>query len=447
MRLSRAFAPFARLGGWLRPSQRSRWTTAGLGYLAVWLTLMGTGLYQQINLLLLTSGLAAGPIVASFVISWAVLRKLDVGRRPPEYVFSGEPLSIDYSLENGRRWAAALALEVVDELVPIDSGVPGATRLVPRLAFDRVPPRQRSRLRWQGPSPVRGRYAFGSLEVITRAPFGLLERSGDVPRPGTLVVYPTIGRLARRWHQIQRESVETRRGRRHDRTAQQQEYHGLRDYRAGDSMRWIHWRTTARLGQPMVKEFEQQSDQELAVLIDPWLPRTKVMPEQREALEAAIRFAATVCYETCRQAGRRLLLGWTGPSPGLRQGPSSVKLLHELLESLAVLRGSPEGQLWALLDAMPPAMLREALIVVVSTRPIDLSEEAGRSERLAEASLRGLAGRIHLLDATRGDLDGLIEYDGPTPAAVSGAEPDGRRNGRPVADAPRGDPTAAERSA
>ena len=66
----------------------------------------------------------------------------------------------------------------------------------------------------------------------------------------------------------------------------------------------------------MVKEFEQQNEQDLAILIDPWLPRTKATPEQREAVEQAISFAATLCLETCRHQGRRLVLGWTGPTPG-----------------------------------------------------------------------------------------------------------------------------------
>jgi uncharacterized protein (DUF58 family) len=404
------------MGGWLRPSHQSRWTKAGLGYAAVWLGLVITGLHQQINLLLLTAGLAAGPIVASYVISRAMLRRVTLTRRVPEYVFAGEPLAIDYTLENRRSTTAALALEVSEELTPLDRSQPASPRIVPRVIFERVPPSGRCRLRWQGPSPSRGKYAFGSLELTTRAPFGLLERGETIIRPAQVVVYPAIGRLERRWHQIQRQSTQTTRGRRHDRTAQQQEYHGLREYRAGDSMRWIHWRTTARLGYPMVKEFEQQNDQEMAVLLDPWVPRSRVTPEQREALEAAIRFAATVCFETCRRSGRRLLLGWTGSTPGVREGAASVKLLHEMLESLAVLQGSADGQLSALFDALPPAALREALLVIVSTRPVNLAEEADRSSRLAEASLRGLASRIMTLDVSRGDLDGLIDFGARVPA-------------------------------
>ena len=234
-----------------------------------------------------------------------------------------------------------------------------------------------------------------------------------------MIVYPTVGQLTRRWHLVQRQASETRRGQRHDRSAQQQEYHGLRDYRPGDSPRWIHWRTTARLGKPMVKEFEQQNEQDLAVLIDPWLPRSKVTPGQREALEQVIRFAATVCLEICRHLGRRLLLGWTGPTPGVRQGPASVKLLHELLEQLAVMRPATEGSLAALLDALPPATLRESILIIVSTRPVNLLEEAERSARLSGGSARGLLGRVILLDASRGDLADLIQFaESPSATAL-----------------------------
>ena len=119
----------------------------------------------------------------------------------------------------------------------------------------------------------------------------------------------------------------------------------------------------------MVKEFEQQSEQDLAILLDPWLPRTKVAPEQRETLERAIEFAATLCLESCRQPGRRLLLGWTGATPGVRQGPASVKLLHELLEQLACCGRRPKERSAALFDTLSPSVLRESVLVIVTRGP------------------------------------------------------------------------------
>lgn len=434
----------------LWPTQRLRWTWEGVIYAVVWIGLLLAGLYRQLNLILLVAGLAAGPIVASVVVSAAMLRRLRVSRRAPPYVFSGDNLAIDYTLENARRWSAALALFVEDDLAAFDKSsvgpglatsrsladhVPGRERVrirwanvpIPRVFFARVPGRGRGRERWEGNAPSRGRYRFRTIEVATRSPFGLFERRVTIDAPQELIVYPMVGHLTRRWHLMHRQAVDTRRGQRHDRSAQQQEYHGLRDYRPGDSPRWIHWRTSARIGKPMIKEFEQQNEQDLSILLDPWLPRSKVAPEQRDALELAIRFAATVCLETCRHQGTRLLLGWTAATPGVCQGPASVKLLHELLEQLAVLRSTSEGTLAALFDALPPATLRESVLVVVSTRPINLLEEAERSARLSGAAARGLLSRVVFLDVTRGDLNDLIQFaDDSTTASIL------RRAGRPL---------------
>jgi uncharacterized protein (DUF58 family) len=394
----------------LWPSQRLIWTREGLVYATFGVVLLGAGIYQQLNLILLVAALAAGPVVSSMFVSAAMLRRLKVQRDSPRYTFAGQPLDIDYTLENGRRWHAALALVVEDEVGPLDRSIPGAASLSPRAFFARVPGKGVRTVRWEGVSPGRGKYRFGELSLVTRSPFGLLERRKTIEAGGDLLVYPAVGQLTRRWQALQRQATENRPGQRHDRSAQQEEYHGLRDYRSGDSPRWIHWRTTARLGELMVKEFEQQHEQDLAILVDPWLPRTKGHVEQRDALEAAIRFAATLCLETCRHHGRRLVLAWTGPTPGIRQGPSSVKMAHDLLEQLAVMRPAHEGTLSDLFDVLPPAILRDAMLVVVSTRPVNLVEEAERSAALSATTARGLTGRAIVINSAAGDLDDLIRF-------------------------------------
>ena len=47
------------------------------------------------------------------------------------------------------------------------------------------------------------------------------------------------------------------------------DFHGLRQYRTGDSLRWIHWRTSARRGQLMVKEYEDVPGEDLVLVFDP----------------------------------------------------------------------------------------------------------------------------------------------------------------------------------
>jgi uncharacterized protein (DUF58 family) len=393
----------------LWPSQRQIITREGFVYFFVSLALLGAGLVQQVNLIILVFTLSAGPFLASIFGGRTMLRRLDVQRRVPPYVFAGDPLFIEYTLENGRRWIAALATFIEDLLIPVDRSNPESATLMQRVFFARVPAGERARIRWEGASPGRGKYEFRELDLGTRSPFGLVEHRAVIDIPDEMLVYPRIGQLTRRWYLLQRQATENRRGQRHDRSAQQVEYHGLRGYRSGDSPRWIHWRTSARRGELMVKEFEQQSEQDLAILIDPWLPKTKVGPEQREAMELAISFAATLCVETCRNQGRRLVLGWTGKVPGMRQGPASVKLLHELLEQLAVMKPATEGGLAELIDVVPPPVLRESLLVVLSTRPINILEETERSTRFSGTSSRSLLGHVMIFNAAVGDLAPLFQ--------------------------------------
>src|SRR4051812_43802314 len=185
--------------GALGPTERSILTREGLMYFFVSVTLLGAGLVQQVNLILLVFTLAAGPFLASIFGGRSMLRRLSVLRRVPPHVFSGDPLVIDYALGKGRRWDPALGLFINDSLIPVDRTVSGAATLTPRVFFARVAAGDRARVQWQCPSPKRGRYRFRDLEVGTRSPFGIVEHRVTISLPDQVLVYPRIGQLTRRW--------------------------------------------------------------------------------------------------------------------------------------------------------------------------------------------------------------------------------------------------------
>ncbi len=193
--------------------------------------------------------------------------------------------------------------------------------MTPKVFFARIAGRDRRHLRWSTPG-ARCAASIGFAISISELAHPSVSSSiaSRLRIEDQIVIYPRIGHMTRRWFQIQRQATENRQGQRHDSSAQQVEYHGLRDYRSGDSPRWIHWRTSARRGELMVKEFEHQNEQDLAILIDPWLPRARASTEQRETIEQAISFAATLCVETARHQGRRIILGWTGSRSGRAAG-------------------------------------------------------------------------------------------------------------------------------
>src|SRR5262249_54897413 len=149
----------------------------------------------------------------------------------------------------------------------------------------------------------------------------------------------------------------------------------------GDSPRWIHWRTTARRGELMVREFEETPTDNLIVVVDPWVPGQQDRgqesgtweeagkgPPPFPVLEDALSLAATVCWEWCRQRGDRLVLGGGGRPPLVQEGVTGREQALLLLECLAIQNGCAEPDVTGLLDRLAAEGLPPAPVLLVSTR-------------------------------------------------------------------------------
>jgi uncharacterized protein (DUF58 family) len=102
------------------------------------------------------------------------------------------------------------------------------------------------------------------------------------------------------------------------------EMFGVREYRPGDPLRRIHWRSSARHGELIVREFEPPGVQTLGIFCDP-------SPPTREAADQIARIAASEAWD-CLRAGGRVAL-WT---PGVEASrPEDMRSLWALLEWLA----------------------------------------------------------------------------------------------------------------
>lgn len=101
------------------------------------------------------------------------------------------------------------------------------------------------------------------------------------------------------------------------------ELFGVREYRAGDPLRRIHWRSSARLGELVVREYEPQGVQTLGIFCDP-------SPQTPEVADQIARLAASEAWDCIRGGGRAVL--W---APGLEPSlPSEARSLWALLEWL-----------------------------------------------------------------------------------------------------------------
>jgi uncharacterized protein (DUF58 family) len=102
------------------------------------------------------------------------------------------------------------------------------------------------------------------------------------------------------------------------------ELFGVREYRAGDPLRRIHWRSSARLGELVVREYEPPGVQTVGIFCDP-------NPPTKEIADQVARLAASEAWDCIREGGRVVLWG-----PGLEPSlPSEARSLWPLLEWLA----------------------------------------------------------------------------------------------------------------
>ena len=115
------------------------------------------------------------------------------------------------------------------------------------------------------------------------------------------------------------------------------EFLGLREYRAGDSLRRIHWKGWARTGQPIVKEFEEVRFPRFGLVLDTGLQGGG--PDIfEEAVSVAASFVSTMERESCL-----LDLMFVREKPQVFTAGRGVAKPDRLMEVLAKVEGSKEG--------------------------------------------------------------------------------------------------------
>jgi uncharacterized protein (DUF58 family) len=327
-----------------RPSS-FRVTRQGWYWLLLAAVMLGVGVYKGVNLLLL---LACLMLMLWCVNAWLAgrpPRRLRARRWFAGPVFARTPTDVDVEVTNPGRSAVAA--------VGIENHGPGQelSWFVPRLRGGET-----LRFRREVVLPRRGPYHWGPLRAVCGYPLGLVRRQRGLTADETLVVLPRLGwvhraRLRRFLPPVGLVQEWSRQSLRRD-PAAQSEFHGLRVFRSGDSPRWIHWRTSARQGELMVREFEDAPSEDLIVVLDLSAQLGARNSEcgtedssefrvPRSELEEAISLAATVCWEWCRQQGQRLVLAVCGSRPAVLDGASGREHALRLLECLALVQPTP----------------------------------------------------------------------------------------------------------
>ena len=218
--------------------------------------------------MLLAGGLA-GMILLQWRLCSRTLHGLQFSRNVPFNIEARRPFEIELVLSNPRSWLGAwwvVAHERIDarrknRLSRNDS----QTLLV---NIERVLPQDRSVVSYRCQCQHRGEYVLSSPELSTRFPLSLMRGVRQLGSEEPFLVRPTVGQMRRQWQQQLDLPKVGQQRKRLSISGGDGEFFGLRDYRPGDSIRSIHWRSSAKRNELVVRQFERQEDFELSVLLD-----------------------------------------------------------------------------------------------------------------------------------------------------------------------------------
>jgi uncharacterized protein (DUF58 family) len=215
-------------------------------------------LLGQRDLLRAAVFLVALPLAAVWLVSrtryrLACARSLDRPR-----VEAGRPASVRLQLDNVSRLPSGVLL--MEDALPYSLG--GR----PRFVLDKIEPRGVREVSYPVSSDVRGRFSVGPLSVRLTDPFGLCELSRSFASVDELVVTPVVSRLPAvrlggDWAGGGESSARAVSTSGTDDAA-------TREYRQGDDLRKVHWRSTARVGELMVRREEQPFQSRATLLLD-----------------------------------------------------------------------------------------------------------------------------------------------------------------------------------
>ncbi|MEZ6055201.1 MAG: DUF58 domain-containing protein [Planctomycetaceae bacterium] len=354
------------------------------------------------NPLVLIFSLMAGPFVVNGWLTFMMLQKLDVSRSHPERVMAGDPLLIEVTLKNRKRYLPTWLVTVVDRVAN------SREVLHPKVQFSVVPARAEESGHYRIELNQRGPYHFGSILINTRFPLGLVERGVQIEGPGKVLVYPRILRMQRHWlsRLLSTSNVASSalpRGGAHD-----DDFRKLREYRPGDDPRAIHWATSARQSELMVREYQENRDADCVVLLDAWVP-DQVTDDDSEQVEMAISLATSIWFDRLRQSGDSAPVFAANSEPRLVCGTDqSAHHTEPLLDELALLVPNPSADVATLLDVAATHATGNQSLVLVTPRPAAVQEAIALWSQQPGGERARIASQLLVIESNAATLDSMM---------------------------------------
>jgi uncharacterized protein (DUF58 family) len=274
-------------------------------------------LFGIFELYLLGAG-AVALVIAAAVAVWRTHLRLDIARsvHPPR-VHVGGPSRIDLEITNrGRRRSPMLTLHD-----PVGDGRSASVVVAP------LSPGETVRASYRLPTDRRGVLHVGPLSVQIADPYGLASATSRAAPVVDLTVWPAIDDVPPLPHT---SGDDPHGGADHPNvlSSNGDDFYALRPYVVGDDLRHVHWKSTARRDDLLVRQDEMPWQGRATVLLD-----TRRAAHSDDSFEWAVSAAASIVVACSHRRFLLRLLTTSGHDSGIGAGQAHVE---QLLEQLAV---------------------------------------------------------------------------------------------------------------
>ena len=159
----------------------------------------------------------------------------------------------------------------------------------------------------------RGRFAYGGVDAWISGPLGLFSQRRLLPADGDIKVFPDFRQITRYALLAMQERTASMGIHLQRRRGQGQEFHQLREYRDGDSMRQVDWRAVSRRNQLISREYREEQNQRVVFLLDCGRRmRADEGPDAINHFDMALNAVLLLSYVALRQGDSVGLLAFAG---------------------------------------------------------------------------------------------------------------------------------------
>ena len=226
-----------------------------------------------------------------------------------------------------------------------------------------------------------------------------------------ILVRPKKGQLLGRWQnliQLERQGLAKTASRA---GVNEGEFYGLRAWQHGDSQRWIHWRTTARLNELAVRQFEQQQKMTLAIVIDLWEnPDTAPALAPDPHIEKMISFVATFLETMCRQGNHQISVALAGKQLRVSTRIQNRSVLESALDDLAIAAPASKPDLLGAIEQLFPIMADNRSLLVISNRDSSIEQLRPNMKGDSQRSIMDKV-QVRWINVTKGELDPFFKME------------------------------------